>query len=208
MSDNGETAETRRLRARVAALEQLLEVHEQTALEQADRLEQALRLREQAEEELKRERNSLREIVAHQQRLIETIIQLSAPLLPVHDGILVMPLIGHIDSARSMQIMEALLNGVQNYQAHVVIIDITGVPMVDTQVANNLVRAVQAAQLLGCQSILAGISPEIAQTLVGLGIDLSSVVTRSTLQSGITYATSAHQAAGNAIDRGVKEAQR
>jgi chromosome segregation ATPase len=94
MSDNSETTQIKRLKARVAALEQLLEVHEQAALEQADRIEQALRRREQAEEELKRERNSLQEIVAQQQHLIDTIKQLSAPLLPVHDSILVMPLIG------------------------------------------------------------------------------------------------------------------
>jgi rsbT co-antagonist protein RsbR len=188
MSDNGETAETKRLKARVAALEQLLEVHEQAALEQADRLEQALRLRERAEEELKRERNSLQEIVVQQQRLIDTIKQLSAPLLPVREGILVMPLIGHIDSARSEQVMEELLNGVQKYQTNVVIIDITGVPIVDTAIANHLMQAAQAVSLLGAQCVLVGIGAEVAQTLVQLGVDLSRLVTRSDLQAGIAYA--------------------
>jgi rsbT co-antagonist protein RsbR len=188
MSDNGETAETKRLKARVAALEQLLEVHEQAALEQADRLEQALRLRERAEEELKRERNSLQEIVAQQQRLIDTIKQLSAPLLPVREGILVMPLIGHIDSARSEQVMEELLNGVQKYQTDVVIIDITGVPIVDTAIANHLMQAAQAVSLLGAQCVLVGIGAEVAQTLVQLGVDLSRLVTRGDLQAGIAYA--------------------
>jgi rsbT co-antagonist protein RsbR len=188
MVDNTETAETKRLRARVAALEQLLEVHEQTALDQADRLEQALRLREQTEDELKEERNNLQEIVTQQQRLIDTIKQLSAPLLPVHDGILVMPLIGHIDSVRGTQIIEELLTGVQRYQTEFVIIDITGVPIVDTAVANHLIQATQAVSLLGAQCILVGISPEVAQTLVQLGVDLSRLVTRGDLQAGIDYA--------------------
>ena len=188
MSDTGETTQTKRLKIQVAVLEQLLEVHEQTALEQANRLEQALRLREQAEEELKRERNSLQEIVTQQQRLIDTIKQLSAPLLPIHDRILVMPLIGHIDSARSAQIMEELLTGVQKYQADFVIIDITGVPVVDTAIANRLIQAAQAVSLLGAQCVLVGISPEVAQILVQLGVDLRQLATRSNLQAGIAYA--------------------
>jgi rsbT co-antagonist protein RsbR len=188
MIDNSETAETKRLKARVAALEQLLEVYEETALDQADRLEQALILREQAEEELTQERNNLQEIVAQQQRLIDTIKQLSAPLLPVHDGILVMPLIGHIDSARGGQIIEELLTGVQTYQTDFVIIDITGVPIVDTAVANHLIQATQAVSLLGAHCLLVGISPEVAQTLVQLGVDLSRLVTRGNLQAGIDYA--------------------
>lgn len=187
MSDTDETTQTKRLKAQVSALEQLLEVHEQTALEQADHLEQALRLREQVEAELKHERNNLQEIVAQQQFLIDTIKQLSAPLLPVHDGILVMPLIGYIDSARSAQIMEELLTSVHKYQANFVIIDITGVPIVDTAIANNLIQAAQAVSLLGAQCVLVGISPEVAQTLVQLGVDLSQLATRSNLQAGIAY---------------------
>jgi rsbT co-antagonist protein RsbR len=188
MSDNSETTQIKRLKAQMAALEQLLEVHEQTVLEQADRLEQALHLGEQAEEELKRERNNLQEIVAQQQRLIDTIKQLSVPLLPVHDSILVMPLIGHIDSARSEQIMEELLTGVQKYQADFVIIDITGVPIVDTAIANHLIQVAQAVRLLGAQCVLVGISPEVAQILVQLGVDLSQLATRGNLQAGIAYA--------------------
>jgi len=189
MSDNREVIEIGRLKARVAALEQLLEVHELMALEQADRLEQALHLGLLAEVDLKRERNNLQEVVAQQQRLIDTIKQLSAPLLPVHDGILVMPLIGHIDSVRSAQIMEALLTGVQKYQADTVIVDITGVPMVDTAVANHLIQAARAVSLLGAQCVLVGISPEVAQTVVQLGVDLSHLVMRGNLQDGIVYAT-------------------
>jgi rsbT co-antagonist protein RsbR len=175
MIDTGETIQITRLKARIAALEQLLEVHEQTVLEQANRLEQALRLREQAEEEL-------------QQGMIKTIKQLSAPLLPVHDGILVMPLIGNIDSARSAQIMEELLTGVQKYQTDFVIIDITGVPIIDTAIANHLIQVAQAVSLLGAQFVLVGVSPEVAQTLVQLDVDLSRLTTCGNLQAGIAYA--------------------
>ncbi len=191
MSDNHVQSEIGRLRSQVAALEQLLDVHEQTALEQADRLEHALQLREKAEEELKEERNTLREIVSQQQQLIDTIRELSAPLLPVHDRILVLPLIGHIDSTRSAQIMESLLMGVQRYQARFVIVDITGVPVVDTAVANHLIQATRATSLLGAHCMLVGIAPEVAQTLVQLGVDLSGLVTRADLQAGIAYALAA-----------------
>ncbi len=190
MNNEHKQPDIKRLKAQVAALEQLIEVYEGTALEQANRLEQALRLREQAEEELTGERNALREIVGQQQRLIDTIRQLSAPLLPVHDGVLVMPLIGHIDSARGAQIMEELLNGVQQHQAAFVILDITGVPIVDTAVANHLIQTTHAVSLLGAHCILVGISPEVAQTLVQLGVDFQRLTTRSNLQAGITYAIS------------------
>jgi rsbT co-antagonist protein RsbR len=192
MNNEHEQPHIKRLKAQVAALEQLIEVYEGTSLEQADRLEQALRLREQAEEELTRERNALQEIVGQQQRLIDTIRELSAPLLPVHDGVLVMPLIGHIDSARGAQIMEELLNGVQQHQADFVIIDITGVPIVDTAVANHLIQTTHAVSLLGAHCILVGISPEVAQTLVQLGVDFQRLTTRSNLQAGITYAITHH----------------
>jgi rsbT co-antagonist protein RsbR len=109
--------------------------------------------------------------------LIDTIRELSAPLLPVHDRILVLPLIGHIDSRRSSQIMESMLIGVQRYQARFVIVDITGVPVVDTAVANHLIQATRAFALLGARCIMAGIAPEVAQTLVQLGVDLSGLVT-------------------------------
>jgi rsbT co-antagonist protein RsbR len=99
-----------------------------------------------------------------------------------------MPLIGHIDNARSAQIMEELLTGVQKYQADFVIIDITGVPVVDTAIANHLIQAAQAVSLLGAQCVLVGISSEVAQTLVQLGVDLSQLATRGNLQAGIAYA--------------------
>jgi rsbT co-antagonist protein RsbR len=120
-----------------------------------------------------------------QRMLLDTIRELSAPVLPVLPGTLVMPLIGHIDDNRSQQIMEGLLNGVQEHHADLIIVDITGVPVVDTAVANYLIQATRAANLLGTRCILVGISPEIAQTLVSLGVDLSAIETRSNLQTAI-----------------------
>ena len=91
--------------------------------------------------------------------------------------------------------MENLLTGVAQSQARAVILDITGVPIVDTQVASALIRASQAVSLLGSQVILTGIRPEVAQTLVGLGVDLQSITTRGTLQAGIAYALQGAQSA-------------
>jgi anti-anti-sigma factor len=141
-----------------------------------------------AMEALRESEAHLREVVAQQQRLLETVRELSTPVMPIHDHILVLPLIGNIDSARSMQIMEALLSSVQEHSAEVIIIDITGVPIVDTAVANHLLLTTRAANLLGAQSILVGISPEIAQTMVQLGVNLQTLHTASNLQAGIQYA--------------------
>jgi PAS domain S-box-containing protein len=116
-----------------------------------------------------------------------TLQELSTPLIPISDTVLVMPLIGRIDSRRAGQILETLLTGVQQQQADLAIIDITGVNLVDTQVAQALIQAAQAVKLLGARVVLTGLRPEVAQTLVSLGIDLSDIVTRGTLQSGIAY---------------------
>jgi rsbT co-antagonist protein RsbR len=116
------------------------------------------------------------------------IAELSTPLIPITDEILVMPLIGVMDSNRAKQVMENLLNGLATSRGQFAIIDITGVSVVDTQVANALIRAAHAARLLGAEVILTGIRPEVAQTLVSLDTDISGVTTRSTLQSGIAFA--------------------
>jgi PAS domain S-box-containing protein len=117
-----------------------------------------------------------------------TLAELSTPLIPFNSRVVVMPLIGALDSRRAQQVIDTLLDGIASTHAQVVILDITGVTMVDTQVANGLIRAAQAVRLLGAEAVLTGIRPEVAQALVGLGIDLSSIITRSTLQSGIAYA--------------------
>jgi len=117
-----------------------------------------------------------------------TLRELSTPLIPINDQVMVMPLIGTVDSYRTQQVMDSLLQGIATNHAQIAIIDITGVPVVDSQVADALVRAARAVRLLGARVVLTGIRPEVAQTLVGLGIDLSGIVTRGSLQSGIAYA--------------------
>lgn len=116
-----------------------------------------------------------------------TLAELSTPLIPISDRVLVMPLIGTIDTRRAQNVLDTLLHGIAEKQAEVVILDVTGVVTLDSQVADTLLKAAQAVQLLGARVVLTGIRPEVAQMLVGLGIDFSNIITRSTLQSGITY---------------------
>ncbi len=131
------------------------------------------------------ERAEQEEVIRHQQA---TLAELSTPLLSISESTVVMPLVGAVDSRRVQQMMESLLSGVADSHASIVILDITGVSVVDTQVANAFIRASQAVRLLGAQVVLTGIRPEVAQTLVGLGVDLSTIITRSTLRDGIAYA--------------------
>jgi anti-anti-sigma regulatory factor/putative methionine-R-sulfoxide reductase with GAF domain len=130
----------------------------------------------------------LQRTLAMQARLVETIEALSTPVVPLINGIILLPLVGNIDSGRSQQIIDHLLAGVQAHRAKVAIVDITGVPVVDTSVANSLIRAARAVGLLGANVVLVGIRPEVAQTMVTLGVDLASMVTHSNLQNGIAYA--------------------
>lgn len=112
----------------------------------------------------------------------------SSPLIPITDDILVLPIIGSIDTERGHQVLDTVLAGASQSRARVAIIDITGVRTIDTQAAAVLTNAAQALRLLGVIPVLTGIKAEVAQTLVSLGIDLTGIVTRSTLQSGIQYA--------------------
>ncbi|HLR52226.1 MAG TPA: RsbT co-antagonist protein RsbRA [Candidatus Avamphibacillus sp.] len=114
--------------------------------------------------------------------------ELSAPLIPVMDNITIMPLIGTIDTERAKLIMENLLEGVIKHNSEVVLIDITGVPVVDTMVAHHIIQAAEAVRLVGSTCILVGIRPEIAQTIVTLGIDLTNFPTKSTLKKGFETA--------------------
>lgn len=118
----------------------------------------------------------------------ETLRALSTPLIPIAESVVVMPLIGTMNSARAQQVIETLLEGVVAHRATVAILDVTGVPVVDAEVANGLIQAAQAVALLGAEVVLTGIRPEIARTLVELGTDLRGLVTRSTLQSGVEHA--------------------
>jgi predicted ATPase/GAF domain-containing protein len=116
------------------------------------------------------------------------LAELSTPVIPITDRIMVMPLIGTMDETRARQMLEAALSGAQSSHASVVILDITGVKMVDSAVAHTLMRTASALGLLGTQAVITGIRPEVARTLVALGVDLGGIVTRGTLQSGIAYA--------------------
>ncbi len=132
------------------------------------------------------EREQLQQQVIDAQRT--ALRELSTPLIPLTDGVVIMPLIGTIDSQRAQQVMETLLEGVARHQSRLVILDITGVSVVDTQVAQAFIQSAQAVRLLGAQVMLTGIQPQIAQTLVHLGVDLSGIQTRSSLQEGIAAA--------------------
>ncbi|AXF57344.1 STAS domain-containing protein [Salicibibacter kimchii] len=127
--------------------------------------------------------------------------ELSVPLIPVFNDISVMSLIGTIDTKRSQYIMENLLEGIVDHRSQVVLIDITGVPVVDTMVAHHIIKVYEAVRLVGAQCILVGIRPEIAQTIINLGIDLSNFSTTSTLQKGV-------EAALEITNREVRQVQR
>jgi rsbT co-antagonist protein RsbR len=127
-----------------------------------------------------------RERVIRQQQ--EAIRELSTPVLPVRERLLILPIIGIIDPQRARQLTEQLLRGIRVNRARVVVMDITGVPAMDATVANHLVQTVEAARLLGATVIVTGLSPEIAQTLVNIGVDLSKMNTVGDLQGGIEEA--------------------
>ncbi len=127
-----------------------------------------------------------RERVIREQQ--EAIRVLSTPVLQVRERLLILPIIGVIDPQRARQLTEQLLRGIRTNRAKVVVIDITGVPVMDANVANNLVQTVEATRLLGATVIITGLSPEIAQTLVTIGVDLGKMNTVGDLQGGIEEA--------------------
>ena len=121
---------------------------------------------------------SREEVIARQQ---QELLELSTPVVKLWDGILALPMIGTLDSARTQVVMESLLQRIVETGAEVAIIDITGVPTVDTLTAQHLLKTVTAARLMGADCIISGIRPQIAQTIVHLGVDLADVVTKATL---------------------------
>jgi len=125
---------------------------------------------------------SLRQSYENERILASTVRELGAPIIPLMSGVLLIPLVGALDSTRAQQVISAVLDGVGHYHATVVLMDLTAVPIVDTQVANTLIQAAQAAMLLGAQVILVGIRPEIAQSIVSLGINLQQIVSQPTLE--------------------------
>jgi rsbT co-antagonist protein RsbR len=127
-----------------------------------------------------------REKVVRQQQ--EAIMDLSTPVLQVREGMLILPIVGLLDSQRAQQFTEQLLRGIRAARARVAVVDITGVPGVDSRVANHLLQTVDACKLMGANVVVTGLSPEIAQTLVSLGIDLGRMQTVGDLQGGIEEA--------------------
>jgi rsbT co-antagonist protein RsbR len=124
--------------------------------------------------------------VLEQQR--RTIEELQTPVIRVWDRVLALPIIGTLDTARTQEMNEALLQEIVDAEAEVVLVDLTAVPLVDTAVAKHLLETVTAARLLGAQVLLVGMAPRIAITLVHLGIDLSGITTRGTLAEGLALA--------------------
>ena len=123
-------------------------------------------------------------IIRQQQELME----LSTPVVTLWDGVLALPLIGTLDSARTQVVMENLLQRIVDNGATIAIIDITGVPTVDTLTAQHLLKTVAAARLMGAECIISGIRPQIAQTIVHLGVDLGTVITKATLADAFAIA--------------------
>ncbi|HEU4327520.1 MAG TPA: STAS domain-containing protein [Roseiflexaceae bacterium] len=146
--------------------------------------------KQREQEELARQE----EIIKHQAATLEA---LSTPLLSISASTVVLPLIGAIDTQRAQQLLTTLLAGVAERRAQVVILDITGVPIVDSQVAAVFQHVSEAVGLLGARVVITGIRPEVAQTVVGLGIDLQRIVTRNSLRDGIAYALQ-HERSGDA----------
>ncbi|MDT0379266.1 STAS domain-containing protein [Streptomyces sp. DSM 42041] len=125
------------------------------------------------------------EIIRRQSR---QLLELSTPVVRLWRQVLAVPLIGNLDTARSQVVMENLLEAIQQHEASVAIIDITGVPTVDTSVAQHLMQTVKAVRMMGADCVISGIQPGIAQTIVQLGIDLSDILTRATLADALETA--------------------
>jgi rsbT co-antagonist protein RsbR len=124
-------------------------------------------------------------VIYRQQR---EMLELSTPVVKLFDRVLALPLIGTLDSARTQMVMESLLKEIVSNGAEVAILDITGVPTVDTVVAQHLIKTVTAARLMGAECVISGIRPQIAQTIVHLGINLSDVITKATLADALEVA--------------------
>ena len=138
---------------------------------------------------------SREEVIVHQQR---EMLELSTPVVQLWQGVLGLPLIGTLDSARTQVVMENLLRSIVETGATIAVIDITGVPTVDTLVAQHLLKTVAAARLMGADCIISGIRPQIAQTIVHLGVDLTAVTTKATLADAFAVAL---QRTGFAVTR-------
>ena len=139
-------------------------------------------------QELEERRQELEASLEEQRRLSETVRELSTPVVPLMEGVIALPLVGHIDQERGLQIRRALLEGIDRHRASLVLLDITGVAVVDAQVTEHLLRAIRAVRLLGAECLLTGVRPQVAKTLARQRITLEEVTTCRSLQEGITLA--------------------
>jgi len=156
------------------------------------RTEELRRANERLERELEDHKRTEEKRATLQQQIIEAqqsrLGELSTPLIPITDRVVVMPLIGTMDDERAHQMLETALHGVKEQRAKVVILDLTGVKLANAAVAGTLLRTASALRMLGAQTVITGIRPHIAQALVSLNLDLRGIVTLGTLKSGIAYA--------------------
>ena len=125
------------------------------------------------------------EVISRQK---EEMLELSTPVIQLWDGVLALPLIGTLDSSRTQTVMETLLDRIVSTGSELAILDITGVPVVDTLTAQHILKTVTATRLMGAECIISGVRPQIAQTIVHLGVDLGDVITKATLASALRYA--------------------
>lgn len=130
----------------------------------------------------------LHKLVGTQEQLLNQIHQMSLPVVPVLEGVIIIPIIGSLDHGRAAHLIENVLSGICEHKAHLVIMDLTGVLVVDTQIAHVLIQVAQATSLLGAKTVLVGFRPEVAQTVIQLGVDLRAIQTFSSLQDALLTA--------------------
>lgn len=180
----GDELELAQLRSEASALRQLIDVHEQVSLQQSEKLEQALRDLEARNQVLLETENERVKLI---QRLRSAVEELSTPVLEVWDEVLALPIVGVVDTQRSAQMTERLLTEVVRTRCRFVIIDLTGVELIDTSTADRFIKLARSVQLLGAECILTGIQSAVAQTLVELGIEFSNVNTQRNLKRALQF---------------------
>lgn len=189
MSGGADPREVQSLRAQLGALEQLLAAHEQAVIEESRhrRATEAKLLEKQAELASKNARLVAEEEAKNTilEQLEMAVEQLSTPILEVWDDVIALPVIGVVDSQRAAVMMERVLTHVVANKSRIVILDVTGVEIVDSAIADHLVRMVKAIELLGARCMVTGLRPAVAQTLVSIGVDLGSMTTLMSLRHAL-----------------------
>ncbi len=187
-------AHVQRVKGELLRANEVLESHVQQRTEELREANERLRVELVERARAEQERAALQEEIIRAQH--ERLLELSTPIIPITEEIVVMPLIGTMDAARASQMLETALRGASDARAKMVILDITGIKTMDVGVASTLVQTTSALRLLGTQAAVTGIRPDVAQTLVALGVNLGSVLTFGTLRSGIAYALARSAAGG------------